>query len=441
MRTLTVIDPGHGGTVPAGRSTPCGVRAPNGLLEKDVTLQIARGVAQRLGGRARLTRAGDWNVTLGERARASGEHSAQAFVSIHASSTTHGARGAETWIHEGAGPQSLVLAELVRGELARVGAAGGDLQRGEIAILSPRLHAPEVGACLVEVDCLDDPEGAARLGDPRHLDGISAALARAVDRYHARRPSARPDPYGARAGAVALDEALDLTDFDAGQFSLVADDAPNKVPNNLTRAELDEMKRAWDCMNRGRGMRLQGLVRDFRRMLLDCMATSAVLRERFLALACDAANTVTFDLGRSQQGIRVDAFRFEASNADPAMRAGRFGFHTIDLDDFDKLPRVAGQMPLFKQTRSQKLIHALTEAREGVLNAAANAYDAAHQTAIDQENRYRDEQGMWGHRRYVDPQGINDWTYHLQRDAKDVLVETWHWDAARRLTSIDYTPA
>jgi hypothetical protein len=164
-----------------------------------------------------------------------------------------------------------------------------------------------------------------------------------------------------------LADELDLTDFDANQFSIVPDDKPDKVPNNLTHAELDEMKRAWDCMNRGTGMLLQGAASDFRRMLLDCMATSKVLRERFLALACDAANTVTFDLGRNQHGIRVDAFRFEASNADAAMRANRFGFHTIDLDDFDKLPRVAGQVPLFKQTRSQKLIHALTEAREGVL--------------------------------------------------------------------------
>jgi hypothetical protein len=173
-----------------------------------------------------------------------------------------------------------------------------------------------------------------------------------------------------------------------------------------------------------------------------------VLRDRFLALACDAANTVTFDLGRNQDGIQVDAFRWEASNADPAMRANRFGFHTIDLAEFDMLPRVSTTAQPFKQHRTQKLIHALTEAREGVLNPAADAYgDAngrhgAHEQAINEENRYRDEQGMGSHRRYEDPQSAgNDWTYHLQNTAGgDVVVETWHWTGGGGdvLSSIDY---
>ena len=45
MRAITVIDPGHGGTVPVGQSTPYGVRGLNGLVEKNVTLGLAQRVA------------------------------------------------------------------------------------------------------------------------------------------------------------------------------------------------------------------------------------------------------------------------------------------------------------------------------------------------------------------------------------------------------------
>ena len=51
-----VLDPGHGGAEPAGKSTPFGVRGPGGTLEKDLTLAIARQVATRLGSQAVLTR-------------------------------------------------------------------------------------------------------------------------------------------------------------------------------------------------------------------------------------------------------------------------------------------------------------------------------------------------------------------------------------------------
>src|SRR5262249_36420445 len=53
---LAVIDAGHGGQHPLGKSTPLGVRGPSGTLEKDVTLELAHMVAAHLRGRAILTR-------------------------------------------------------------------------------------------------------------------------------------------------------------------------------------------------------------------------------------------------------------------------------------------------------------------------------------------------------------------------------------------------
>ena len=54
------------------------------------------------------------------------------------------------------------------------------------------------------------------------------------------------------------------------------------------------------------------------------------------------------------------------------------------------------------QTKTHKLIHALTESAAGVrFLAVADAnlrYLASHHSAIDEENRYRAEQGMQGTR-------------------------------------------
>ena len=63
MRGITVIDPGHGGTADAGRSTPYGVHGLNGLLEKHVALALGRRVAERLGKSLCLTRYGDVNLS------------------------------------------------------------------------------------------------------------------------------------------------------------------------------------------------------------------------------------------------------------------------------------------------------------------------------------------------------------------------------------------
>ena len=61
---LIVIDPGHGGTAALGGSSPLGVRGRRGTLEKEVTFQVAKRLARRLGERAVLTRRADVNLSL-----------------------------------------------------------------------------------------------------------------------------------------------------------------------------------------------------------------------------------------------------------------------------------------------------------------------------------------------------------------------------------------
>jgi len=77
-----VIDPGHGGEL-------AGAVSPQGDLEKDLTLQIARRVKRRLeglGGRVVLTRTADTRVPLANRAAVANALAADLFVSIHLNS-------------------------------------------------------------------------------------------------------------------------------------------------------------------------------------------------------------------------------------------------------------------------------------------------------------------------------------------------------------------
>ena len=89
------IDAGHGGA-------DVGTRGPEGTLEKDVTLGVARrlqaAIQRRLGLRVVLTRAGDTEVTLDERAAIANNNRADLFISLHANaSMRENAAGAEVY--------------------------------------------------------------------------------------------------------------------------------------------------------------------------------------------------------------------------------------------------------------------------------------------------------------------------------------------------------
>ena len=94
MRTI-VIDPGHGGEEQ-------GAHGPQGTLEKDITLSVARrlksAIEQQLGLRVVLTRAGDQTVRLDERAAIANHNKADLFISLHANASTRSsAVGAEVF--------------------------------------------------------------------------------------------------------------------------------------------------------------------------------------------------------------------------------------------------------------------------------------------------------------------------------------------------------
>ncbi len=94
IRTI-VVDAGHGGTDE-------GAHGPDGTLEKNVTLGVARrlraALEARLGARVILTRTGDTVVPIDERAAVANNNKADLFISLHANSSRSVARrGAEVF--------------------------------------------------------------------------------------------------------------------------------------------------------------------------------------------------------------------------------------------------------------------------------------------------------------------------------------------------------
>src|SRR4051794_18696563 len=103
-KLCVVIDPGHGGTDAAGGSSPNNAVGPNGLLEKNLTLDLARRVAAALDGRfaVTLTRSGDLNSSLTERASVAKQRDADVFLSIHFNGWKDPAvDGSEAWVATG----------------------------------------------------------------------------------------------------------------------------------------------------------------------------------------------------------------------------------------------------------------------------------------------------------------------------------------------------
>ncbi len=103
-----VIDPGHGGTGSFGGSDGNHAVSPSGVKEKDLTLILANLVKSELQAAAAagghtittfMTRTGDVNLSLADRAHVARTNHADRFLSIHLNaSDQHNARGVETFV-------------------------------------------------------------------------------------------------------------------------------------------------------------------------------------------------------------------------------------------------------------------------------------------------------------------------------------------------------
>lgn len=92
---LIVIDPGHGGVEE-------GAKGVNGILEKDVVLEISKKMdtllRNELGVNTLLTRKSDLDIPLEQRTKMANDNGADLFISVHANaSLTKQAQGIETY--------------------------------------------------------------------------------------------------------------------------------------------------------------------------------------------------------------------------------------------------------------------------------------------------------------------------------------------------------
>jgi N-acetylmuramoyl-L-alanine amidase len=216
-----VIDPGHGGEEE-------GARGPDGLLEKDVNLAIAKRIKRQLQGSFRilLTREDDRTLSLAERSRFANEAEADLFVSIHANGHTQRRfHGIETYVlavdaprygprlrhrealhaatvgsdadpalrqdlrvlladlaMRGATAQSRMLAERVQARLVnRLRDSYDDVvDLGVKSALFYVLLGTRMPSILVETGFLTHPEEGARLGTRKYRRQVAVAVAEAI---------------------------------------------------------------------------------------------------------------------------------------------------------------------------------------------------------------------------------------------------------------------
>jgi N-acetylmuramoyl-L-alanine amidase len=214
-----VIDPGHGGD-------DAGVRGSGGTEEKQVTLDVARRLRERLetrlGLRVLLTRDDDRAVGLDERAAAANNSKADLFLSIHANAAlTPSMSGAEVFHlqldREGEDARRDAVSEAVRLPVLGGGTRPIDIVRWDLAqaahvddsaILTGFLEAElrrrvpmsarpvqqaamrvlsgaNMPAALVEMAYLTNPEDESRARGDQFREGIAQALFDAIVQFRA----------------------------------------------------------------------------------------------------------------------------------------------------------------------------------------------------------------------------------------------------------------
>jgi len=224
---VVAIDAGHGGEDP-------GASGPSGLHEKDVVLQIAKQLRDRIDAlpnmRAMLTRDADFFVPLHDRVRKAQRVQADLFVSIHADAfITPQARGASVFALSQGGAtsaaarwmanrenqadliggvniaakdasvmralldmsttvqirDSMKLGGEVLGQIGRVGKLHkGSVEQAGFAVLK----APDIPSILVEAAFISNPDEESKLRDPDYQARLVQALATGIQRYFAKNP-------------------------------------------------------------------------------------------------------------------------------------------------------------------------------------------------------------------------------------------------------------
>ncbi len=171
-RTI-VVDPGHGGNDP-------GAVGPGGTLEKDIALDVSRRLASVLedqGATVVLTREGDYNPCLHDRAAAARQYGADLIMSVHFNGVwNREIKGTETYYTHNH-PASARLASTVHAVLLEdLGRLDRGVRRREFVLV----REPRVPAVLVEPLYLTNAQEEQLLMDPGFRQQVADSLARGV---------------------------------------------------------------------------------------------------------------------------------------------------------------------------------------------------------------------------------------------------------------------
>ncbi len=170
------------------------------------------------------------------------------------------------------------------------------------------------------------------------------------------------------------------TDF--GTYQVYEDSfSGNLVPrsNQIRESELAQLEQAWKNIHQGKGMNIIGTDADkalWDKTLIQGLTTSETFRQTFITIGNDPKNTISVDLGRNQPGVAVDSFQT----------------NQVDLADLAMFPSVPRPNHSNEVTQSEVVIHFLQERYHNKVNGLG--FEAAHQSGIDLQNRYRDERGQ-----------------------------------------------
>ncbi|WNG49484.1 N-acetylmuramoyl-L-alanine amidase [Archangium minus] len=237
-----VVDPGHGGAQE-------GATSPTGLLEKEVSLQIAHRVRahleKQLGAQVLMTRDEDQSMPLPERVEFANKQRPDLFLSIHCNAmptkrTRARVQGIETYFlsanasnataraaadrenaeapaaREARGDSTLafILHDLARTEAhqdssrlayaihQKLIAATGGSDRGVLQAPFYVLNGVEAPAVLIEVGYISHPEEGARLGRAEHQEKLAIAITEGVRAFLAevrKRDAPKPPKVAAPA--------------------------------------------------------------------------------------------------------------------------------------------------------------------------------------------------------------------------------------------------
>lgn len=237
-----VLDAGHGGTVLADASTPNNAVGANGILEKDLTLKIARIAAAKLAAnnfQTVLTRSDDRNLSLAERARKSRESGADAFVSIHFNGHKDtNVDGTEVFISNAWDEKDVALAnELAQTVSLAASVSSSGVRKTNFTILKGDFHVAKTAACLIEIAYLSNPQQANKLLSPSYIEHLASAIAQSVAAYSDRisYASSLAEKTGEQTIAEVTKEHSDPKNFpiDLPEMGKGTDTINISIPQNL----------------------------------------------------------------------------------------------------------------------------------------------------------------------------------------------------------------